>query len=495
LIQDKNERALVAGLLRYPVELDSLPPLRASFFQEGPARTLYASLLKLWKEGRLPAEGDDVANEVVLDLEENTLAKLGGPKAVVELASQAGARKNLVAHASKVLEAAETRDLEKLAKETEGKTAERVERLAALYKAANARLPLEQRRAVLDEPEPFSVSRLVEETQRLAEGRSSGWPSLDELEVRFAPGELAVVGARTGHGKTSFLVGLLANWLLPPRPDSSFSSKIREMHRPLKTAIMDEQVVLDLLQGPPLLVFYSHEEPEVRVFHRLLALQTAREDPSSAWTVNEVRDYLREGLRARANWPNPQVLEAAKEELEAMEGRLLVVYRPSWTVDEIAAHAKALQERANVGGVLVDYLQRIPPPAGGRYDRRDIEVSAVARRLKSLAVEVEAPVVVGAQINREAVPDGIGGKDFEEALASIRKGRPGLHNLREGGSEQEADLVLGLLNYRADFQDGQGDVPDVTPLDVGVLKNRYGNVGRWKTLDFEARYGSLRDKD
>jgi len=88
----------------------------------------------------------------------------------------------------------------------------------------------------------------------------------------------------------------------------------------------------------------------------------------------------------------------------------------------------------------------------------------------------------------------------QKVLKSLR---PKLHHLREGGSEQEADTVLGLLNYRADFEtDADGElkderfsVPDVTRLDVGILKNRYGTTGRWATLAFEGRYHLIRDPE
>ena len=324
----------------------------------------------------------------------------------------------------------------------------------------------------VDAPPPFfDVERLLRESRELPAGKPSGWDALDKLEARFNPGELALLGARTGHGKTSALLCLLWSWL--------------EMGE-------DE-----------LLVLYSHEEPEARVFHRLLALQslTWAPQPGGGWTANEARDFLRD-VNSRPNWPASS-LDMEKERLRSYEGRLLVVHRPAWSVEKLAAHALGLAERNKVGAVLVDYLQRVPGPEA-RFDRRDIEVSAVARGLKSLAVDLSCPVVAAAQINREAVPDryrdNLRGKGYDEARDVIRSARPQLHHLREGGSEQEADLVLGLLNYRADFETdveeeerAKGSVPDVTRFEVGALKNRYGTPGRWATLAFEGRRGLLRD--
>ena len=154
-------------------------------------------------------------------------------------------------------------------------------------------------------------------------------------------------------------------------------------------------------------------------------------------------------------------------------------------MQELCAHARGVGERQAVGAVLVDYLQLVRPPEG-QYDRRDIEVSQVARRLKALAVELNCPVVAAAQIGRQAaqqserVPAG----DFnsEAVRDAIRRRRPQLHHLREGGSEQEADVVLGLLNYRADYlEDQERTDPQERnrpgPLEVLVLENRFGELG------------------
>lgn len=318
-------------------------------------------------------------------------------------------------------------------------------------------------------PQGFSVARLDAASALLPTGMSSGWRNLDELDVAFHPGELAVLGARTGHGKTSVLIGLLRNWLESAAGEGS----------------------------DRLFVLYSAEEPEVRIYHRLLALTAATYDAESPWSVNAVRDYLR-GDTSEDRWSARDLLEEAKADLRRFERNLLVVYRPGWSIDDIELDARSRQNRQPLGGILVDYLQRIPPPRGS-YDRRDIEVSTVARRLKSLAVDLSAPAVTGAQINREAAKLSTlpgGNYDDPDVRSALKRRRPQLHHLREGGSEQEADLVLGLMNYRADFEEDAQEatsIPAVTLLEVGTLKNRYGTPGRWAPLAFAGRYGLVRD--
>jgi replicative DNA helicase len=330
----------------------------------------------------------------------------------------------------------------------------------------SVRLSVVQGRAE-DPPPVFSVDALVSELKSTPEGLVSGWSAVDDLGVRFQPKELAVLGARTGHGKTSALVNLAHAWL-------------------------DKK-----LDGP--LVFFSHEEPSELVFCRLVALLTAGE--TSRWTFAEVRDYLR-SPRSRGNsygWPDAKVLGRAMDRLRAAEARLHLVHRPGWSVGRISAHARELAGTRGVGAVFVDYVQRIPAEA--KADRRDIEVSAIGRALKALAVDLSVPVVAGAQINREAIPDKYQAtirkaleKGVSEAVGAMKSARPDLHNLREGGSEQEADLVLGLMNYAADLRT-EADSDHATNLyEVGVLKNRYGDVGKWAALAFEGASGLIRDR-
>jgi replicative DNA helicase len=86
---------------------------------------------------------------------------------------------------------------------------------------------------------------------------------------------------------------------------------------------------------------------------------------------------------------------------------------------------------------------------------------------------------------------------WRAAREEIKRARPELHHLREGGSEQEADLVLGLLNYRADLPKETGGLepPDVSLFEVGVLKSRYGETGAWSSLAFVARGQFIRNPD
>lgn len=108
---------------------------------------------------------------------------------------------------------------------------------------------------------------------------------------------------------------------------------------------------------------------------------------------------------------------------------------PTRTVTEIAATARRLKRsQGDLGLIVVDYLQLIQPDNAN--DPRQEQVAKMARRLKVVARELEAPVLCLAQLNRQA--------------EMTRDNRPKLSHLRESGAiEQDADVVL--LVHREEY--------------------------------------------
>ncbi len=102
---------------------------------------------------------------------------------------------------------------------------------------------------------------------------------------------------------------------------------------------------------------------------------------------------------------------------------------PAISILEIRAKARRLKNEKNVGLLIVDYLQLISPSFTA--DSREREISMISRSLKSLAKELNIPVVALSQLNR--------------AVELRADKRPQLSDLRESGSiEQDADVVIFL---------------------------------------------------
>lgn len=132
--------------------------------------------------------------------------------------------------------------------------------------------------------------------------------------------------------------------------------------------------------------------------------------------------------------------------------------RPTRTVSQIAANARRIKSRKGLGLVIVDYLSLIDGQRQKGENRQE-EVARISRRLKAMARELDCPVMVLHQLNRQS---------------ELREGnRPRLSDLRESGQiEQDADQVL--LIHRPDQYD-PNDQPGLA--EIIVAKNRNGPTG------------------
>lgn len=302
-----------------------------------------------------------------------------------------------------------------------------------------------------------------------------GWGALDAADFGLNAGELAVVAGRPGHGKTTVLLNTLVNWL-ENYPNETF-------------------------------VLVSHEVPVEAVVIKLLSILT-RKLGRAGWSYNDLRGMLQGGAKTAPVGLDPTDVSAALTKLRELEGRLRVVYEPGWTVEEVDAYLKSLAATTpKLGGVFVDYLQLVAGPRGLQYESRDHEISTAAKHLKRTAVDIAAPLIAAAQISRDVAwtVDYIPGTSLEDerVLREIIKRRPQLHHVGEGGGDQEADLVLGILNYRAELvsaAEADGMNPerlaisgDASPFEILVLKNRYGRLVT-APLIIELRSGYIRDQ-
>jgi replicative DNA helicase len=153
-------------------------------------------------------------------------------------------------------------------------------------------------------------------------------------------------------------------------------------------------------------------------------------------------------------------LEMMKEELIDRLSRTIDFDRlhqlPLYFIDStsdlgtIQSLVRVACRRYKIGLIVIDYLQLMEVP-GNKHDSRERQIATISRRLKRMALDLQKPVIVGSQLNRE----------------STKKGKPTLADLRESGSiEQDADIVL-LLS-------ASDDGPETL---LQVAKQRGGGTG------------------
>ncbi len=162
---------------------------------------------------------------------------------------------------------------------------------------------------------------------------------------------------------------------------------------------------------------------------------------------------------------------------------LFVDDSPFRTCTEIAACARRLKRKQNLGLIVIDYLQLIQPD--DPRDQRQEQVAKMARRLKGLARELKIPVLCLAQLNRQVEA----GKEGH---------RPRLSHLRESGAiEQDADVVMFI--HREEYYHTREEAQEkgiAGQADVIVAKQRNGPTGDIKLAWFDkhTRFENLSQK-
>ncbi|HEY6194346.1 MAG TPA: replicative DNA helicase [Candidatus Eisenbacteria bacterium] len=255
------------------------------------------------------------------------------------------------------------------------------------------------------------IQALFDRKQRIT-GVPSGFADLDKVTLGFQPGDLIIIAGRPAMGKSSFAVNIAEN------------------------AAIKHKITVGL---------FSLEMSAAQLMLRLLGSQS------------EVALHkLRSGFLGNEDWPR----------LTAGGG--LLRDAPIWiddtaapTVLELRAKCRRLKAEANLGLVVIDYLQMIQ--AVGRAENRVQEVSQITRALKAMAKEMEVPVIALSQLSRGV--EQRGGADK----------RPQLSDLRDSGSiEQDSDLVMFV--YREEYY--KPDDPSVHgKAEIIVGKHRNGPTG------------------
>ena len=145
---------------------------------------------------------------------------------------------------------------------------------------------------------------------------------------------------------------------------------------------------------------------------------------------------------------------------------------PARTVTEIAACARRLKRKQNLGFLVIDYLQLIQPD--DPRDPRQEQVAKMARRLKCLARELNIPLLCLAQLNRQVES----GKESH---------RPRLSHLRESGAiEQDADVVMFI--HREEMYHSREEAQEMNvqgQADIIVAKQRNGPTDDIKLAWFD----------
>ncbi len=253
-------------------------------------------------------------------------------------------------------------------------------------------------------------------------GVPSCFPDLDKITNGFQPSDLIIVAGRPGMGKTSFGLNVLYN----------------------------------AAKKGNVCVFFSLEMSSEQLVNRIIS---AEKKISS--------DKLRTGRLINDDW---RALSDFTAEIGKTE--IYLDDTPQITVNQIRAKCRKLKSKTGrLDIVFVDYLQIMG--FNKSITVREQQISEISRSLKSLAKELEVPVIAFAQVNRSV-----------EVRAD---NRPIISDLRESGAiEQDADIIMFL--YRDVVYNKETKYYNVA--EVIIAKHRNGSTGT-VYLDFDQNYTSF----
>jgi replicative DNA helicase len=251
-------------------------------------------------------------------------------------------------------------------------------------------------------------------------GVPTGFVDLDRMTSGFQPGDLIIVAGRPSMGKTSLALNI------------------------------GENVALDT--GMPVAVFSME----------MGASQLALRMIGSVGRLDQHK--LRTGRLVAEDWDK---LSAALGRLN--EAPILIDETPALNAIEVRSRARRLMRQyGKLGLVIVDYLQLMQASTQG--ENRATELSEISRAMKSLAKELQVPVVALSQLNR--------------SLEQRPDKRPVMSDLRESGAlEQDADVILFI--YRDEVY--KPDSPDKGTAEILISKQRNGPTGK-VMLTFRGEY-------
>ena len=264
-----------------------------------------------------------------------------------------------------------------------------------------------------------ALNRALDRIQRSQEstgltGVPSGFPSLDAITMGWQEGNLIVIGARPGHGKTAIALNMA------------------------RAAAIDH--------GIPT-AFFTLEMTDVELADRLIGTEAG------------LVSNMRKG-RVKMKGDDWAHLEAAL--MRASKAPLYIDETPGLTISEFTSKIKRMKAERDVRIAFVDYLQ-LMHAAGHESQYRAQEIGEISRQLKETAKELKIPIIALAQLNRNMM-----------GRQGSVNGRPVLSDLKDSGSiEQDADMVLFIHRPALlGLSEGPADEAELV-----IAKNRSGEMG------------------
>ena len=245
-------------------------------------------------------------------------------------------------------------------------------------------------------------------------GLATGFRDLDKLTSGLRGGNVFIIAARPSMGKTSLAMNIAEN------------------------------VAID--QNKPVAVF-SLEMSSEELVKRMLCSR-------GAVNLRALQDgFSREKDHA--------ALTTAASEL--IKAPMYIDDTPGLAINQVRARARRMKSQYKIELIVIDYLQLMKAPSRRADQSRQVEVADISSGIKALAKELNVPVIVLSQLNRQP---------------EAREGKPRLADLRESGSlEQDADIVGLLVRPEVYEDDAESREKLKGQATLHIAKQRSGPTG------------------
>ncbi len=388
--------------------------LVAEDFYRDDHRSIYQAMLKLF-EKRMPIDIITVSEELE---KANQFESIGGATYLTTLVNSVPTASHVVHYAEIVQQKATLRRLiaasqkiTELGFNEDGEISQVLDRAEQSLFSVSQKY-LKQNFIPIKDILADSFERIDElhKNKGVLRGVPTGFRDLDNLLSGLQDSDLVIIAARPSMGKTAIVTNIAAH-----------------------AAIKEKRAV----------GFFALEMSREQLADRLISLESGVD----SWKI-------RTGNLSDEDFPK---IGYAMGTLA--EAPLYIDDSPSLNIMEIRSKCRRLQMEHGLDLVIVDYLQ-LMEGRSRNSDNRVQEISEISRSLKTLAREINVPVIALSQLSRavEARPDK----------------RPMLSDLRESGSiEQDADVVMFI--YRDDYYHKDSERKGITEL--LVRKHRNGPIG------------------
>ena len=392
--------------------------LEPEYFYRKAHQEIYACMVTLFDNN----EPIDILTVSQYLKDAGNLDSVGGRQYVTDLSLSVATTANLEYYARIVQEKALLRNLIKAGTEIVGNCYDAADAHTALDKAEHMIFSLAQKRGM---QQLVHIKHVVEQSfQRIEEryenrdslsGVPSGFYDLDALTSGFQASDLIIIAARPSMGKTALCLTMAQH------------------------AAIDKNIPVAL---------FSLEMSKEQLVQRMLCSEASID-----------ANRLRTGHLHTNDWTH---LAMAMGKLG--EAPIYIDDSPLLNVLEIRAKARRLKaETKGLGLIIVDYIQLLQ--GRKQTDNRVQEVSEISRSLKTLAREINVPVIALSQLSR--------------AVETRQNKRPMLSDLRESGSiEQDADLVMFI--YRDEYYNPESEKRG--EAEIIIAKQRNGPTGNVELL-------------